>query len=120
MHNLVDQFGPLWGTLLGVAQILGYVILLLLTLAFILLFDRKVWAAVQMRKGPNVVGPFGLFQSFADFLKFVLKEIIIPSGANKTVFVIAPILTLVLAFVTWVVVPLAPGWAISNMNVGIF
>lgn len=119
MHNLVDQFGPLWGTLLGVAQILGYVILLLLTLAFILLFDRKVWAAVQMRKGPNVVGPFGLFQSFADFLKFVLKEIIIPSGANKTVFVIAPILTLVLAFVTWVVVPLAPGWAISNMNVGI-
>lgn len=119
MQGLVADFGPLWGTLLGVLQILGYVILLLLTLAFILLFDRKVWAAVQMRKGPNVVGPFGLFQSFADFLKFVLKEIIIPSGANKTVFVIAPILTLVLAFVTWVVVPLAPGWAISNMNVGI-
>lgn len=119
MQGLVHEFGPLWGTLLGVLQILGYVILLLLTLAFILLFDRKVWAAVQMRKGPNVVGPFGLFQSFADFLKFVLKEIVIPSGANKTVFVIAPILTLVLAFVTWVVVPLAPGWAISNMNVGI-
>lgn len=119
MQGLVHDFGPLWGTVLGVLQILGYVVLLLLTLAFILLFDRKVWAAVQMRKGPNVVGPFGLFQSFADFLKFVFKEIVIPSGANKTVFVIAPILTLVLAFITWVVVPLAPGWAISNMNVGI-
>lgn len=119
MRGLVEQFGPLWGSVLGIAQILGFAILLLLTLAFILLFDRKVWAAVMMRKGPNVVGPFGLFQSFADFLKFVFKEIVIPSAANKTVFVIAPILTLVLAFVTWAVVPLAPGWVISDMNVGI-
>lgn len=119
MRELIDQFGPLWGGLLGFAQILGYVVLLLISLAFILLFDRKVWAAVMMRKGPNVVGPFGLLQSFADFLKFVLKEIVIPAGANKTVFVLAPLITLVTAFLTWVVVPLAPGWAISNMNVGV-
>ena len=96
----------LWGTL----QILGVMVLLLLTLAFILLFDRKVWAAVQMRKGPNVVGPFGLFQSFADFLKFVFKEIVIPAGANKTVFLLAPIITLTLALVGWAVIPVAPGW----------
>ena len=118
MQELVAEFGP-WGVLWGTLQILGVMVMLLLTLAFILLFDRKVWAAVQMRKGPNVVGPFGLFQSFADFLKFVLKEIVIPAGANKTVFILAPLITLVLAFVAWAVVPIAPGWVISDMNVGI-
>ncbi len=118
MQGLVADFGP-WGVLWGTLQILGVMVMLLLTLAFILLFDRKVWAAVQMRKGPNVVGPFGLFQSFADFLKFVFKEIVIPAGANKTVFILAPLLTLVLAFVAWAVVPIAPGWVISDMNVGI-
>jgi NADH-quinone oxidoreductase subunit H len=119
MADLVAQYGPVWGTWLGVGQILAVMIMLLLTLAFILLFDRKVWAAVQMRKGPNVVGPFGLFQSFADFLKFVVKEIVIPAGANKTVFILAPLLTLVLAFAGWAVVPLAPGWVIADLNVGI-
>ncbi|MFN9075163.1 MAG: complex I subunit 1/NuoH family protein, partial [Hyphomonadaceae bacterium] len=94
-------------------------VMLLLTLAFILLFDRKVWAAVMMRKGPNVVGPFGLLQSFADFLKFVVKEIVIPAGANKTVFILAPLITITLAFVAYAVVPFAPGWVISDMNVGI-
>lgn len=119
MGQLISDYGPVWGVWMGVGQILAIMIMLLLTLAFILLFDRKVWAAVQLRKGPNVVGPFGLLQSFADFLKFVLKEIVIPAGANKTVFIIAPILTFVLAFVGWAVIPFAPGWVISDMNVGI-
>ena len=83
------------------------------------MFDRKVWAAVQLRKGPNVVGPFGLLQSFADFFKFVLKEIVIPAGANKTVFILAPLMSFVLAFVAWAVVPWAPDVVIANLNVGI-
>jgi NADH-quinone oxidoreductase subunit H len=106
-------------TLMKTGQILAIVILLLLSLAFLLLFDRKVWAAVQLRKGPNVVGPFGLLQSFADFFKFVFKEIVIPAGANKTVFILAPLLTFVLAFVGWAVVPWAPGVVIADLNVGI-
>jgi NADH-quinone oxidoreductase subunit H len=100
-------------------QIIGFVVLLLLTLAFILLFDRKVWAAAQMRKGPNVVGPFGLLQSFADFLKFVVKEIVIPAGADKTVFILAPLITFVLAFIGWAVIPWAPGVVIADLNVGV-
>ncbi len=107
-----------WG-LVKAGQILAITILLLLTLAFILLFDRKVWAAVQLRKGPNVVGPFGLLQSFADFFKFVFKEIVIPAGANKTVFILAPLLTFVLAFVGWAVIPWSNGVVIADLNVGI-
>ena len=99
--------------------ILLVVIWVLLSLAFLLLADRKIWAGVQMRKGPNVVGPFGLLQSFADFLKFVLKEIVIPAGADKIVFMLAPLISLVLGFVGWAVVPFAPGWVVSNLNVGI-
>jgi len=106
-------------TLLTTGGILLVVIWVLLSLAFLLLADRKIWAGVQMRKGPNVVGPFGLLQSFADFFKFVLKEIIIPAGADKIVFILAPLLSLVLAFVGWAVVPFAPGWVVSNLNVGI-
>ncbi|MBL8544066.1 MAG: NADH-quinone oxidoreductase subunit NuoH [Hyphomonadaceae bacterium] len=107
-----------WG-LMKLGQVLGISILLLLSLAFLLLFDRKVWAAVQLRKGPNVVGAFGLLQSFADFFKFVFKEIVIPAGANKTVFLLAPLITFVLAFVSWAVVPWAPGVVIADLNVGI-
>jgi len=106
-------------TLLTTGGILLVVIWVLLSLAFLLLADRKIWAGVQMRKGPNVVGPFGLLQSFADFFKFVLKEIIIPAGADKVIFLLAPLLSLVLAFVGWAVVPFAPGWVVSNLNVGI-
>ena len=106
-------------TLLTTGRILLVVVWVLLSLAFLLLADRKIWAGVQMRKGPNVVGPFGLLQSFADFGKFVLKEIIIPAGADKVIFLLAPLLSLILAFVGWAVVPFAPGWVVSNLNVGI-
>ncbi len=106
-------------TLLTVGQIVIILIWLLISLAFLLLADRKVWAGVQLRKGPNVVGPFGLFQSFADLIKFVLKEVVIPAGANKVVFLLAPIVTFTLAFGAWSVIPLAPGWLVSNINVGI-
>ncbi|MBL8550663.1 MAG: NADH-quinone oxidoreductase subunit NuoH [Hyphomonadaceae bacterium] len=119
MAALIQQFGPVWGFWAGVGQILLIMIMLLLTLAFILLFDRKVWAAVQMRKGPNVVGPFGLLQSFADFFKFVFKEIVIPAGANKTVFILAPLITFTLAFAAYAVVPFGKGWVIADLNVGI-
>jgi NADH-quinone oxidoreductase subunit H len=92
---------------------------LLVFIAYILLADRKIWAAVQLRRGPNVVGPFGLFQSFADLLKFAFKEPIIPSGANKGVFLLAPFVTCLLALSAWAVIPVAEGWAIADINVGI-
>jgi NADH-quinone oxidoreductase subunit H len=106
-------------TLLTVGQVLAVMIWILLSLAFLLLADRKIWAGVQMRKGPNVVGPFGLLQSFADFLKFVLKEIVVPSGADKAVFLLAPLIAFTLGFGAWAVIPLAPGWVVSNINVGV-
>ncbi len=104
-------------TILG--QCLLVVVAVLISLAFLLYMDRKVWAAVQLRRGPNVVGPFGLLQSFADFLKFVAKEIVIPAGADRVVFILAPLMTFVLATIAWVAVPFADGWVISDLNVGI-
>jgi NADH-quinone oxidoreductase subunit H len=101
------------------AQCLAVTVALLISLAFLLYMDRKVWAAVQLRRGPNVVGPFGLLQSFADFLKFVVKEVVIPAGADKTVFLLAPLITFVLATIAWVVMPFADGWVVSDLNVGI-
>ncbi|PRD41948.1 NADH-quinone oxidoreductase subunit NuoH [Phyllobacterium phragmitis] len=94
-------------------------VVLLIVVAYLLYADRKIWAAVQLRRGPNVVGPFGLFQAFADLLKFVVKEPIIPSGANKAVFLLAPLVSAVLALATWAVIPVNAGWAIANINVGI-
>src|ERR1043165_7734208 len=82
-----------------VAQSLAILVTLLIIVAFLLYADRKVWAAVQLRRGPNVVGPWGLWQSFADLLKFVLKEVVIPDGANKAVFIMAPVVTFALALV---------------------
>src|SRR5215207_10112982 len=102
-----------------VAQSLALLISLLIVLAYLLLADRKVWAAVQMRRGPNVVGPWGLFQSFADLLKFVFKEVVIPDGANKGVFIVAPLVTCVLALSAWAVIPISEGWSIADINVGI-
>jgi NADH-quinone oxidoreductase subunit H len=94
-------------------------VILLIAVAFLLYADRKVWAAVQLRRGPNVVGPWGLLQSFADLLKFVLKEPIIPAGANKGIFLLAPLITAGLALSAWAVIPVAKGWEIANINVGI-
>jgi len=109
-----------WGTEVGfVYKGLLLLVALLLFTAYILLADRKIWAAVQVRRGPNVVGPFGLFQSFADLLKFVFKEPVIPAGADKTLFMLAPFVTGLLSLSAWVVVPLDKNWAIANINVGI-
>src|SRR5437764_14948175 len=109
----------LWPLIVMIAQSLLLLILLLIAIAYILLADRKIWAAVQIRRGPNVVGPWGLFQSFADLLKFVLKEPVIPAGANKGVFLLAPFVTCVLAFAAWAVIPVKAGWGIPYINVGL-
>jgi NADH-quinone oxidoreductase subunit H len=108
-----------WPTALIIAHSVALIVVLLIIVAFILYADRKVWAAVQMRRGPNVVGPFGLWQSFADLLKFVLKEVIIPAGANKGLFLIAPIITAGLAISAWAVLPVSEGWAVADLNVGV-
>jgi NADH-quinone oxidoreductase subunit H len=116
-------FDTWWDYVLWLALTVGASLLLLVTLlvivAFLLLMDRKVWAAVQLRRGPNVVGPFGLLQSFADLLKFVLKEPVIPAGADKGVFLLAPLVTAVLALAAWAVIPVGNGIVISDLNVGI-
>src|ERR1700755_3377754 len=111
--------GFLWPLIILVAESLLLLVVLLIAIAYILLADRKIWAAVQIRRGPNVVGPFGLFQSFADLLKFVLKEPVIPAGANKGVFLLAPLVSCILALAAWAVIPMNLGWVISDINVGI-
>src|ERR1700761_9396800 len=104
---------------LTLGQILIVTVAVLLSVAFLILFERKVFAAVQMRKGPNVVGPFGLFQSFADLGKFLIKELVIPDTADKPLFVIAPLIMVTLAFGAWAAIPLSSGWPVSNINVGV-
>ena len=115
--------GYVWPLLLMVMQSVVLLVALLVTIAFLLLMDRKVWAAVQLRRGPNVVGPFGLLQSFADLLKFVLKEPLIPAGADKGVFLLAPLVASVLALAAWAVSPLNENawgrWVIADINVGV-
>src|SRR5438045_1997149 len=111
--------GFLWPLIVMVAQSLLLLVVLLIAIAYILLADRKIWAAVQIRRGPNVVGPWGLLQSFADLLKFVLKEPVIPSGSNKGVFLLAPLVSCVLALAAWAVIPMDLGWVISDINVGV-
>ncbi|MCA1366258.1 NADH-quinone oxidoreductase subunit NuoH [Bradyrhizobium sp. BRP14] len=108
-----------WPAAIMIGQSLLLLVALLLFIAYILLADRKVWAAVQLRRGPNIVGPWGLFQSFADLLKFVFKEPVIPAGANKTIFLLAPLVSVTLALAAWAVIPLNANWVIANINVGI-
>jgi len=109
----------IWPLLVIVAQSVLLLVVLLIAIAYVLYADRKIWAAVQIRRGPNVVGPWGLLQSFADLLKFVLKEPIIPAGANKGVFLLAPLVSCALALAAWAVIPVGAGLVISDINVGV-
>ncbi len=109
-----------WGSQVGfIYKALLLLVALLIFTAYVLLADRKIWAAVQVRRGPNVVGPFGLLQSFADLLKFVFKEPIIPAGSNKIVFLLAPLVTATLALSAYAVIPFDKGWALADINVGV-
>jgi NADH-quinone oxidoreductase subunit H len=108
-----------WPVIVIAAQSVLLLVILLVVIAYVLLADRKIWAAVQIRRGPNVVGPWGLLQSFADLIKFALKEPIIPSGANKGVFLLAPLVTGALALSAWAVIPVTADWAIADINVGV-
>src|SRR5215472_985192 len=115
---MVDN-GWLWPIFIAAVKSVVLLVALLVFTAYILYADRKIWAAVQLRRGPNVVGPWGLLQSFADLLKFVFKEPVIPAGANKGVFLLAPLVTCTLALAAWAVIPVGAGLVISNINVGI-
>ncbi len=117
MVDLWDSYG--WPTALLIAEILAIIVPLLLAVAYLTYAERKVLAAAQLRKGPNVVGPFGLLQPLADGLKLLMKETVIPTGANRGVFVAAPILTFVLSLIAWAVIPFDAGMVIANINVGI-
>src|SRR5436189_6335349 len=109
----------LWPLIVIVAESVLLLVILLIAVAYVIYADRKIWAAVQIRRGPNVVGPWGLFQSFADLLKFALKEPVIPAGANKGVFLLAPLVTCTLALAAWAVIPVNVGWVIADINVGV-
>src|SRR6202048_1687458 len=100
----------IWPLVVIASQSVLLLVVLLIAIAYVIYADRKIWAAVQIRRGPNVVGPWGLLQSFADFLKFALKEPIIPAGANKGVFLLAPLVSCVLALAAWAVISVAGGW----------
>ena len=100
-------------------KILFLLIPILVSVALVVWLDRRIWGLVQKRKGPNVVGPFGLFQTLADALKYIFKEIIIPASANKVIFVLAPIITMTLALIAWAVIPFGEDKVLANINVGI-
>lgn len=117
---MVDFFASPTGIgLLILAQCLAMLGFIMISLLFLVYGDRKIWAAVQMRRGPNVVGPFGLLQTVADALKYVVKEVVIPSGADKMVFLLAPIMSFVLAIIAWAVIPFNNSWVLSDINVAI-
>ena len=101
------------------AQCLLVIAFVMISLLFLVYGDRKIWAAVQMRRGPNVVGIYGLLQTVADALKYVVKEIVIPAGADRTVFILAPLVSFVLAMIAWAVIPFNDGWVLADLNVAI-
>jgi len=117
---MADFLNTGFGTFVLIAAqsllVIGFV---MISLLFLVYGDRKIWAAVQMRKGPNVVGAFGLLQSVADALKYVVKEVVIPAGADKTVFMLAPMISFTLAMIAWAVIPFADGWVLADLNVAI-
>jgi NADH-quinone oxidoreductase subunit H len=117
MAELFNDY--LWPLLVMIFWSVLLLVILLVATAFVLYADRKIWAAVQIRRGPNVVGPWGLLQSFADLIKFAVKEPIIPSSANKGVYLLAPLVTAVLALSAWAVIPVTEDWMIADINVGI-
>ena len=122
MTDFFQSLGMTYEWAWGVATVAGVLLIalpLMLAVAMIIYVDRKVWAAINLRRGPNVVGPFGLLQSFADGLKVFLQETIIPSAANKGIFIIAPIITFTVALAAWAVVPFADGWVLADINVGL-
>jgi NADH-quinone oxidoreductase subunit H len=110
---------PVGITILTVAEALAIIVPVLIMMAYLTYAERKVLAAIQLRKGPNIVGPFGLWQPFADAIKMMMKETVIPAGSNKMLFLLAPMLTFGLAVIAWAVIPVNDGWAIANINVGI-
>ena len=110
---------PIGVLLLTIIKTLALLVPVLVSVAYLTLAERKVMAAMQMRLGPNVVGPFGLLQPFADALKMLMKETIVPTGANRMLFLVAPLLTMTLAMIAWAVIPVNEGWAIADINVGI-
>ena len=122
MSETLQSWGMAGGWAWFIATMVGILLIalpLMLAVAYVILIDRKVWAAINLRKGPNVVGPFGLLQSFADGLKVFLQETIIPSASNKGIFIIAPIITFTVALAAWAVVPFADGWVLADINVGL-
>ena len=117
---MTEFFASGTGTLVLVAaQTLLLVGFVMLSMLFLVYGDRKIWAAVQMRRGPNVVGPWGLLQTVADAAKYVFKEIVVPAGADRPVFFLAPMLSFVLAMMAWAVIPFDQGWVLANINVAI-
>ena len=117
---MADFFSTPGGiALIILAQVLAMVAFVMVSLLFLVYGDRKIWAAVQMRRGPNVVGVFGLLQTVADALKYIVKEVVIPAGADKTVFMLAPLTSFVLAMVAWAVIPFNDSWVVSNLNVAV-
>ncbi|MEE8225177.1 MAG: complex I subunit 1 family protein, partial [Kiloniellales bacterium] len=118
LANLLWE-GYAWPGIIIVAQIVAILVPLLTAVAYLTYAERRVIGAMQLRKGPNVVGPFGLLQPIADALKLLMKETILPSGANRVVFIAAPMLTFILAMIGWAVIPFDEGWVLADLNVGV-
>jgi NADH-quinone oxidoreductase subunit H len=117
---MTDFFSSNFGIfVLILAQCLAMTAFVMISLLFLVYGDRKIWAAVQMRKGPNVVGAFGLLQSVADAIKYIVKEVVIPAGADKPLFLLAPVIAFVLALISWVVIPFDDTWVIADLNVAV-